>query len=139
MKASAIKTAALALAVATLAGCAGHQVREQETSVRDVVARWAEDSGKSLRWEVDDWGLPEDAKALNKALRGSSGLAEALNVLVTQAQTYRQRNPGADPARGAPLTACIYTNTIHVYYHRSLARPCSGPPSRSVDASEVDL
>lgn len=123
------KTAGLALGLmlAMLGGCASHQVGEKDDSVHAVVARWAEDAGKTLRWEVDDWGLPEDAQALNQALRRSRNLTEALNVLVTQAQSYRLRNPSADPARGAPLTACIYTNTVHVYYHRSLARPCSGP------------
>lgn len=136
MKTTALKSCALALALAVLAGCASHQVSENDDTVRAVVQRWAQDAGKSLRWEVDDWGLPSDARALIEELHRSHSLTDALNILMTQAQAYRQRNPGVDPSRGAPLTACIYTNTIYVYYHRSLARPCSGPPARSANAEE---
>lgn len=118
-----------------LAGCSVYPLKETDTSLKGGVERWAEASGKELKWELDDLDL-QARDGLNEKLKSASNLKQALEELVSAIEQYRltrPREPGQEFM--PPVVACIYSNVVVVKYHRSIAIPCSstvGPSFNSV-------
>lgn len=113
------------LLACTLAGCAGYQVKPTETTVRQVMQRWAEKNDRTLQWDIEDLAIVEP-DALNEQLRKVSSLPQAVSLFLNMAEKGRIRlAANAREPRPDPVMACIYDNTILVTYHRSAAIACS--------------
>ncbi len=117
-------TLALVLA-ALLTGCASYQVQPKETSLREVLVRWADKHDKTVKWDIDDLVILEPT-AMNEQLRKAGSLPEAVSIFLNMAEKGRIRLAAkAGEARPDPVMACIYDNAILVTYHRSAAIACS--------------
>lgn len=115
----------LLAAALTLSACAGYHVKPEETTVKQVMDRWAAEHDKSLKWDIEDLAIAEP-EALNDLLSPAQSLSEAVAVFLNVAEKGRLRLAAADgQPRPDPIMACIYDNAILVAYHRGAALACS--------------
>lgn len=120
-----MRTLLCLLLVSALAGCAGYQVKSHETTVRQVMERWADKNEKTLRWDIEDLAILEP-DALNEQLRNASSLTEAVSLFLNMAEKGRIRlAANSREPRPDPVMACIFDNTVLVTYNRSAAIACS--------------
>lgn len=126
MKAVSWKSLSVALVLlGQLTGCANPYVmKSDDTSLKEVVQRWSEASGRRLVWEIDDMKVVNPT-GVNSYLAAPEGLTPALDKLINTAERARklQRSAGEPPLN--PVDVCVYKDTVRVSYHKGAAQPCS--------------
>ena len=114
------------LLTALVTGCASYQINPQDTTIRAVMQRWAQDNNKTLRWNIQDLALT-DPVALNHQLEFTHNLTDAVTLFMNTAEMARVRlSQDANELRPPPIMACIYDNAIWVSYIRGASLACSG-------------
>lgn len=114
--------ALLALCASVSTSAATFEALPGDTSLRALVGRWVETTGKKMVWEAEG-NASIDHEALNEIakLRSASSLEEALTRLNRSLEAAREANPKKPGA----LMACVFNDAIVI---REVEQPACGLP-----------